>query len=783
MKKLFSPNNKKNLLLWLAFTASILLSFALSLVFSPNIKFSTSLFDILPPSSDLSEVQDADTIFAERTGRTLTLLVQNADFDKAKRDAEKLYSFYTSQDSGKDFFDELSLYVSDESVDEVTRWISDWKFNLLDSESTELLENGGEEMFQEDSLGRIFGAFNIADLSLISEKELTGFLGSGALSATSMSPKDGVLACFKDGKWFVLIRGTISQSGASLLNKKSTVKSLYRECAAIQSDSDSEFIFSGVPFHSYDNSSSAQFQISLISTVSLILIVAAFFLIFRSLFPALVSALAVVFSCSMGFVSVLLFFRSIHVLTFVFGTTLIGTCLDYSIHFFINWKFNSALKDGADVRNHIFKGVGLGFLSTEICFACLFVSPFPLLKQVGLFLFTGLAASFLSVICLYPLFNLPADRKELLFKEKIGFIDAKFRKTKKIIPVVLAVLSFAVIFEKRGELKIYNNISTLYSMTPKMLENEKISASVLNTGSSGWYFILRAASEEELLRKNENLDKMLDSAIQDERLETYLSVTQFVPSAATQKKSYDSLKKLVPLVDSQYELLGFPEDFASAYKKSFEESENRFFGMDDLPQSLKAAVKSIYIGNVDGEFYTCVMPLHVRGDQSEFFREFAAKTDGVYFVNKVTDISAQLDLLSKNMLKLLLVAFIIIVGMLFLLYKPAIVVKIAFVPCLVSLVSVAALLLAKIPLSFFPIASLILVFGLGLDYIIYEVEGAKSKERAALNDFAIYLSFVTTALSFGALALSSFPPVHMLGLTVFVGLVTAVLGALTIIEK
>ena len=235
-----------------------------------------------------------------------------------------------------------------------------------------------------------------------------------------MSLKDDVLACQKDGFWYVLIRGTVSEKGSAMASEKNTVKSIHNTCdqilksSAPQSeespDASLDFVFSGVPFHSYENSTSAQNQISIISTVALILIIVVFLLIFRSFVPAIVSSLAVTFSCAIGFVSVLLFFRGIHILTFVFGTTLIGTCLDYSIHYFVNWKANHACKDGKDVRKHIFRGVTLGFISTEICFAALFLAPFPLLKQVSVFLFFGLASSYLSVIALYPLIKMPEKR-------------------------------------------------------------------------------------------------------------------------------------------------------------------------------------------------------------------------------------------------------------------------------------------------------------------------------------------------------------------------------------
>ena len=83
--------------------------------------------------------------------------------------------------------------------------------------------------------------------------------------------------------------------------------------------------------------------------------------------------------------------------------------------------------------------------------------------------------------------------------------------------------------------------------------------------------------------------------------------------------------------------------------------------------------------------------------------------------------------------------------------------------------------MAKINLEFFSVTGLILVFGLGLDYIIYMMENENHKDERdnLIEPFAIMLSFLTTVLSFGALALSSFTPVHLIGLSIFIGLTTA----------
>lgn len=766
----------KFLFSWILFHVLVLISFLISLAFSSKINFATSLFDILPPSSALHEIQAADSSFAAKTGRSVTILAKGNSFEAAKSLAEKFYSEF----EGSEYFDSLSLYFDPDSVSEITSWLHKNRFMLLSEEDCDLLEAGGAGEIAGEALSSVYGAFNFSDLSyidedpfLLSERSLRRFLEGGAVSSTAMALRDDVLAAEKDGVFYVLIRGLVSEAGASLTGKKSTVRQVYaaaeRILAQVRNDGAdaqpfADFIFSGVPFHSYENAVSAQRQISVISTVALVLIVLVFLWIFRSFVPAFVSALAVAFSCGIGFVSVLLFFRGIHVLTFVFGTTLIGTCLDYSIHYFVKWKISDS---GKTVRKSILRGITLGFVSSEICIAALFFAPFPLLKQVSVFLFTGLASAYLSVVALYPLLPMPKDVR--IFKISLPCFESKLAR---LVPAVLVFLSVLVILLNLRSFTIKNDIRALYSMSEKMMRNEITSAQVLNTGSSGWYFIVKADSEEKLLQKNEELSAFLENTISELKKGSFLSVSQFIPSEKNQARSWKAAENLIALADSQYEALGF--DGASSYEENYLSLKNHFVysGDSDIPSAIKDAVSSLWIGEIDGEFYSCVMPLHLNDKKSEsVFREYADSNEGIFFVNKTADISGQLDVLSKTMLKMLALAFAAVLVILLFCYPPRLVLKIAAIPGTVTIVTAAVLILCKVPLSFFPVTAIVLVFGLGLDYVIYAIEGKKS------NSFAIILSFVTTALSFGALALSTFPPVHTLGLTVFVGLTTAVVTA------
>ena len=161
------------------------------------------------------------------------------------------------------------------------------------------------------------------------------------------------------------------------------------------------------------------------------------------------------------------------------------------------------------------------------------------------------------------------------------------------------------------------------------------------------------------------------------------------------------------------------------------------------------------------------------------FKALADADDNVYFISKSTDISRDLDKLTLMVLKFFGFAYMLMFVMLKFFYNWKQAFKIISVPVLIILVTVGIFGIFHINLEFFSVTGLILVFGLGLDYIIYMMENEKELESHGkiLEPFATMLSFITTVISFGALALSSFQPVHLIGLSIVIGLTTAYVGS------
>ncbi|MDR2841655.1 MAG: MMPL family transporter [Spirochaetaceae bacterium] len=777
MKKIFFSQNK-SALVWVCFHAAILLAFAVSVLLFP-VSINTGLIDILPQSS--LTASKADKVFSNKNSSQAIILFANKSFETAKSAAESMAA--KLDDAGT--FENIIL-ASENAVDELSDYIFKQRYHLLDSNTQQLLENGYAKDIADEALASLFGAFNFSPLGnveldpfMLSERILSGIIKKSAASAGNMSPKDSVLCAEKDGIWYVMMRVTLLKTGIS----GSGVEKIYAAEKELRSlYPDLRLYYSGVPFHSFQSSQNAQSEITIITLASLCVILLIFLRVFRTPVPAFASILASLFSIAFGFAGTVIVFKSIHILSFVFGTTLIGSSIDYSIHFFVNRTDKT--KTGFEIQKKIFRAVTLSFISTEICFIMLLFAPFLILKQFAVFAIFGMASAWASSLLLFPaIWNKQGQNVRI---EKIKRIEKPEEKTKLHIPVyakriVLAALVAvfaALVIVFRSNIRIENDIRSLYTISDEMLLNEKTVSEVTDYGMSAWYFIVQGKTEDELLQNEEALSLKLDELVSNGTLKSYLATSMFVPSISKQQESYNAAKKLLPLAAEQFKNIGFAQEDEQIFLADFYSNKNDYAKIDDnSSEYFKQAISNIYLGNIDGFYYSCVLPLKASGEK-DIFKNIAASLDNVHFINKTEDISKQLDSLTKTMLTLFICAYIIIVIITKIIYPLRSAVKICIVPLIAMLSVTGIFALFDMPLGFFSAAGFVLIFGLGIDYMFYITEQKNKIDKKTIT--AIILSFVTTAISFGALSLSSFVPVHILGLTVFSGLTGAFVSAMLI---
>ncbi len=787
MKKNFSLINRlssKNFLgIWLVYHLGLIAFFLLTFAFnSSRIKIDADLFNMFPRPFEEEGIRNADEKLTETVGQNVFILVSHKDFSTAKTVAEDVYQQLEQSDN----FNHVTLYSNLEDLSSVTDYLYDYRWNLLDKESIELINSpDGAYDFAQDAIMQAYSPFTMLPLDnldtdpfMLTETNANALLASVKKSGTAMSVKDSVLASKQDDIWYVMIRGMLSKKGSALASKDNGISQIYSICTPLEKDG-VRFVYSGTAFNSHQSSNEAMKEIGLITTISMLVVVVLLLLVFHSPLPIFMSVGSILVSVLTAVITTLAVFKKMHILTLVFGTSLIGSCIDYSLHYFTQWAGNPLLKSGEEIRKHLTKSLSMAIISSVLCYAILLFAPFDMLKQMSLFSLSGLISSFLTTIAIYPFIPLPKGERVIKVSGILKESASPFAK--KIIGriAITGIFAFAILslLICHKNFKIKNDLNRLYTMEGRILEDKKLSIAITKYNPTGW-FIVRGNTEQEALENEELLCRKLDERFGKDF--GYIATTNFIPTIAQQKKSRLACQKLMELAPLQYEDLGFEEDLTDFLQEDFEAGQDDFISIEkgNVPKYLIDSIATAWLGQIDGKYYTVVMPALI--DDNTRMREIADGQSDVFFVNKLADMGSDLDKLTIMVIKFFILAYAVMFIALKFFYKWKQALKIISVPLLIMLMTAAIFTLRKTSLEFFSVTGLILVFGLGLDYIIYMMEN--EKERAGsiktLEPFATLLSFITTIISFGALSLSTFQPVHLMGLSIFIGLATAYISSM-----
>lgn len=799
---------------WIIFHTAILIYFLIVLAFFPQkIKIESDLFNLIQKSFSKTSFQKADEKMTSLTGQNVFILVANKDFDEAKNVAENIYNEISKSDN----FTSVSLYNDADNLSEITDFLYNFRTNLLDENTISALNTPqGVENFSLNALSQAYSGFTLLPLDnlendpfLLTEYDIQNYLTNLQNSGTAMSVKDSVLASQNNEIWYIMIRGVLSKKGSALASKSNGITEIYDICAKYgdifdenvlnssennefsqkkvnskiskEIPSDTKFVFSGTPFHSHKSSTAAAKEISIIATISMLIVILMLIVVFRSPKPLFYSVLSILISITASFLLTLSIFKKLHIITLVFGTSLIGSSIDYSLHYFTHWAGNENLKSPLEIRNHVFPGLTMAIISTGLCFAILLFAPFTMLKQMSFFCLVGLISSYLTTISLFPKINLPQGQRTLKASkhfEKITFIMNK-KVIGRTVITLLFVFSICSVLIFRKNINVKNNLLSLYKTEGKLLSDEIASAKIIQYNPSGWYLI-SGDTQEDLLQNEEELRHQI---IEKTGKANFICTSMFVPSIKTQKKSQLAYENLLKNAEFQFDSLGFenPDYFVQKLYDDYENSKNNFisFETENIPQKLLQSISSVWLGKIEDKYYSVLLPNKI--EDYNTYSILAHDNPNVTFVSKSADVSNDLDQLTKMVIKLFLLAYIVMFIVIKFFYNWKRSFKIISVPLLIILVTVSVYAIAHINIEFFSVTGLILVFGLGLDYIIYMIENEKRTTlnitENALEPLATFLSFATTIISFGALALSSFRPVHLIGLSIFIGLSTAYISS------
>lgn len=580
--------------------------------------------------------------------------------------------------------------------------------------------------------------------------------------AVQLDIGSGALMAHADGKQWVLLRAR-TQGNAFDLTLPMQVAALLEQSRAQAATQQVELLAASGLLYAASGQQQASREITWVGGGATVGILLLLLLAFRR-WRVLLAFVPVLVGMLFGAVACVAFFGSMHVMTLVLGSSLIGVAVDYPLHYLSKswslkpWRSWPALR-------LTLPGLSLSLATSCIGYLALAFTPFPALTQIAIFSAAGLVGAYLSAVCLLPALLNGVVLRPAQWPLNVAqcLLNARQALLKKVpTPALLALL---LMFCAAGlwQLNSKNDIRQWVSAPPQLMTQAQAIARITGYQPTSQFFLVRADSEQQLLERQASLSERLDALIGKGTLQGYLALNQLVSPPREQQRLRAALSAL-PRHWQPLLALGVP----------LPALQNELAQLQALPeQRIDAALNGplaepwrlLWLGR-DADGVAAMVSLQGLNDAS-LLREQARDLPGVELVDRLGDLNsvfaatqisaAELKLLSCALIVLLLIAPFGLGGA----------VRIVALPLLAALCSLASLGWLGQPLTLFSLFGLLLVTAISVDYAILMREHIGG---AAVSLLGTLLAALTTWLSFGLLAVSSTPAVSNFGLSVSLGL-------------
>jgi len=502
---------------------------------------------------------------------------------------------------------------------------------------------------------------------------------------------------------------------------------------------------------------------SLLATVAIVLVLLFMYrrvrLVFVSLLPLALGAVA-------ALAVLTLVFDQVHGITLAFGFTLFGVAIDFPLHAF------SHSRGGRRTLNSIWPTLRLGATSTVLAYIAVSASGSQGLAQLGIFSATGVLVSFLATRTLLPyLIAAEPETREPETRES-GTTETAGISHRVWLPCFLIAFAF-----------VSYNYQDLWSddlsaLTPLPAETLKADRELRqNFGAPDIrYLILQQGEELQVLL--EQVNGLSNSLREGALVSSVQAVTDLLPPESLQRKRMQALQVFDPDYARQAAVEhGLVKDALDAFASDTIELQ----GSDDLLSAdsysgtkLESVIAS-QLYQQDGVWYSVMMPGQV-GDVAKLQQ---ALPDSALLIDLKNASVSLVRNYRVSVLTMLLIALVAVTLLLLAVIRSGRRVLWIVGGLLATVCGTLGLsVLVFGSLSLFNLVALVLVAGLGLDYLLFMSRDAHDGATGHVDSkHAITASMLSTAAAFGILAVSAIPVLSGLGVTVFFGVLLAYLIA------
>jgi len=733
---------------------------------SGGLALQSNVLALLPRAERDPVVQRAQDRITAVFSRRIVLLLGDRDPAQAHRAA----SFLARQLKESGIAASVTAAIDPDTQRRLAAFYFPFREGLLSAADRERLQAAEGEALVERALSLVYGPGGVVDARLLARDPfmlMASFFTSLPLPQSRLTVEDGMLTVHDGDTTYAFVSADLAGDAFSMVFQEKVAGFFDGQIAVLSHDVPGLTVLrAGAIFYASESTKAAAGEISTIGLASLLGTVALIVIVFRAARPIALSVLSIGVGIVCAFAATLLIFGEMHAVALLFGVSLIGVSVDYSLQYFCEY-FDPEAPTKMKRLRRVLPGIAIGLGTTLIGYLTLLLAPFPGLRQMAVFSVSGLAASFLTVALWYPL--LDRDGPVRHGGRLVGAVGRHWqfweapRWRSARCGMVAALLSLEVF----GALVLHvdDDIRHLQSLSPALKLQEDRIQLLTGTGGAPQFLLVQSGAEQALLESEEALLPRLDQARRDGLLADFQAPAQFVPSIARQHENRDLRERLLrPRLAAYLAQIGLaaPLDAGS----------DGDLTLATLPQDGPLALVSSLVIEGAG------MPSHVillTGVTDTDALRQRVEGPSTRLISPAEDISRLFATYRRYAVALLALSAVLMWPMLawrygwrggFRVMVPS-VAAVLLAPPLAALCGVA--------FTFFNAMALVLVLSIGVDYSVFCRESVGPRKPVTM--LAVCLAALSTILSFGLLALSHVFAVHAFGVTMLIGIALAFLLA------
>ena len=559
-----------------------------------------------------------------------------------------------------------------------------------------------------------------------------------------------------------------------------------------KSHPDVRISYHGTPASGFYNSTQIKKDLTTTITGALILVLIVLLFCFRRWDTIPLLLLPVIFGTLFGLAMMYWIKGEFSLLALAIGGVVLGVALSYVLHVLTHQKYVNNVEKM--LRDQV-KPVWLGCITTIGSFAGLIFINTSLLQDFGLFAAFAILGTTMFSLTYLPLM-LKEDKEYREGKGGFGFIDKindyPLDRKKPLLAAVILVAAVGIGAYLIGGTRFDADMHNLGYLDDMTEYSEQLLRDKTYTGDKTKYFASEGNTMEEAIENFAILDHKLDSLQQLGLVKSYTHTNQiFVPMRIQQERidawkafwtpeRLAKVRSLIAQTAPQAELN--PEAFDTFFEMATRDYEpDSLYATGLIPPGFQSTLMEESYG---GE-YLCFTSVRcqndsVRSSESDYIRICDAIASNpnllvldTYYYTTDTLLQMNDDFNVLQWLSMLFVLIVLLVSFHFNLKHTLL----GFMPILLSwLIVLGAMVIFNVSFNLISIIISTFIFGIGVDYSIFVMNGLTSKDTSKLkyHKTAIFLSAVVLITSVSSMLLAGHPAIRSVGFSTLVGLLSAV---------